>query len=146
MSTFSCSPSSATSSPRDFRIFAGPVVGWSAENRDQGADQTTTSYGVAAGAGYYIPAGRVFLGPRAQLGYARGTLDIDESEVTDHTWALQGAGALRVPLGFGGVIDLAVVLSYLTGTSTISRSGLEESEEGFSELNVGLAAGFLLFF
>lgn len=128
------------------QIFGGPVVGWSRNSRDDGPSATTTRYGAAAGAGYYFPAGPVFFGPRAEVGYARSTLEFYGDQVTGHTWSVLGSGALRVPLGFGGVVDVAAVLGYLKGSTTISQSSGSEQEEGSSEFNVGVAVGFFVFF
>jgi len=46
-------------------LFGGLQLGIDKLSPDEGDDETTTAFGALVGAGYYVPAGSVWIGPRA---------------------------------------------------------------------------------
>jgi hypothetical protein len=123
-------------------IFGGLLLAWQQEDPEAGDSTTTTGIGALAGAGYYVPAGPVFLGPRAQLAYARDKVSRGGSDRTESGPLFQAAGALRVPFGFGGLLDLAAILEY-------EKLGLDQNGDAVGDTSAfrfGAELGFFLFF
>jgi hypothetical protein len=123
-------------------LFGGLLFSLEKVSPDAGDNIDTTAFGALAGAGYYVPAGSVFLGPRAAFAYAAGSTEIGDNESKVSGFQVEGAGALRVPFGWGGLLDLAAVLQY-------SSFGLEVNDNTLGDrslLRFGLELGFFVFF
>ena len=112
------------------------------QSPDEGDDLTTTAFGLQGGAGYYVPAGSVFLGPRASFAYARGTSELGDAESTASGFQVEGAGALRVPFGWGGLLDVAAVLQYASLGVEVNDNTIGDR----SGIRFGLELGFFVFF
>src|SRR6266508_2354602 len=127
------------------QIFGGPLFSWAKTSPDGADATTTTSYGLAAGAGYYVPAGAVFLGPRAQVSFVHLHLDLGGIEGNGDGWDFQGGGALRVPFGFGGLLEVAALVDYLTVSQTVEGFGMEVNGSN-TGLSFGVSLGFFAYF
>lgn len=131
------------------QLIAGPTISWIRESPDEDDEDsdaiTATGLGARVGAGYYIPSGPIFVGPRAQVGYEHVSVGAGDVDVTANNWLFQGAGALRVPVGGGGLLDLAVVVDYLIGKTETDVVGMPV-EVDTTNLSVGLQAGFFVYF
>lgn len=120
-------------------VFGGLLVDWEKEG---GMGSGTTGLGILAGAGYYVPAGALFVGPRVQVAYARSKMTIGLDETTENGPSVQAAGALRIPFAFGGLLDLALALEY-------EKRHFNDSDEDIgdrSSLRLGAELGFFVFF
>jgi hypothetical protein len=131
------------------QIIAGPTVSWIRETPDEddedSDDVTATGLGARVGAGYYIPSGPIFVGPRAQVGYEHLSIEAGDVELSANNWLFQAAGALRVPFGGGGLLDLALVVDYLIGSTETDVVGMPVDVDT-TNLSVGLQAGFFVYF
>ena len=123
-------------------LFGGLLFGLENVSPDEGDDISSTAFGALAGAGYYIPAGSLFVGPRASFAYAQGSTEIGDNESNVSGFQIQGAGALRVPFGWGGLLDLAAVLEYATADLELNDNTIGDR----SALSFGLELGFFVFF
>lgn len=123
-------------------LFGGLLFALEQVSPDEGDDVDTTAFGALAGAGYYVPAGSMFVGPRASFAYASGKTEIGESETKVSGFQIEGAGALRVPFGWGGLLDLAAVLQYSAFDLELNDDTLGDQ----SQLQFGLELGFFVFF
>jgi len=123
-------------------IFGGLLLAWTNASPDAGDDTTTTGLGALVGAGYYVPAGPVFLGPRAQVAYTHQKRSEGEDDQTRSGPLVQVAGALRVPFAFGGLLDLAAILEY-------DKEGLDQNGDTVGDISTvrfGAEFGFFIFF
>lgn len=124
------------------QIFGSLLLGWQNESPDEGEDETTTALGALIGAGYYVPAGRLFIGPRASVGYVRTKETAGDFDQTQSGPIAQLAGSLRVPFAWGGLLEAAAVLQY-------TKLGEESDGDPVgdeSELAIGAQLGFFIFF
>ncbi len=123
-------------------LFGGLLFALEKVSPDAGENVDTTAFGVLAGAGYYVPAGSMFLGPRASFAYATGGTEVADNESKVSGFQVEGAGALRVPFGWGGLLDLAAVLQYSSFDVEVNDNTLGDQ----SRLRFGLELGFFVFF
>lgn len=123
-------------------LFGGLLFALEQVSPDEGDDIDTTAFGALAGAGYYVPAGSMFVGPRASFAYATGKTEIGDSESKVSGFQIEGAGALRMPFGWGGLLDLAAVLQYSAFDIELNDDTLGDQ----SQLRFGLELGFFIFF
>ena len=123
-------------------LFGGLLFSLEKRSPDAGDDIDTTAFGVQAGLGYYVPAASVFVGPRASFAYAKGTTEIGDNESNVSGFQIEGAGALRVPFGWGGLLDLAAVLQYDSFDLEVNDNTVGDR----SIVQFGLELGFFVFF
>jgi hypothetical protein len=123
-------------------LFGGAQFELNKFSPDQGDDTTSTTYGAVLGAGYYVPAGAVFLGPRLALAYVFDKTESGDDDITTSGPQIQAAGSLRVPFGFGGLLDVSAVLEY-------ARADLEFNDDALGDSSAwafGIELGFFVFF
>lgn len=123
-------------------LFGGVQFAVNKLSPDVGSDTTSTTYGAVVGSGYYVPAGAVFLGPRLALAYVFDKTEGGDTELAVNGPQIQAAGALRVPFGFGGLLDVSAVLQY-------GRADVELDDESIGDSSAwsfGLEVGFFVFF
>jgi hypothetical protein len=125
-----------------FQIFGGLLLGWESESPDEGEDETTTSLGALVGAGYYVPAGRIFVGPRATVGYVRTKQSAGDFDQTQSGPLAQLFGSLRVPFAWGGLLEAAAGLQY----AKLGQESDGDAVGDTSELAIGAQLGFFIFF
>jgi hypothetical protein len=123
-------------------LFGGLLFALEQVSPDEGEDVDTTAFGALAGAGYYVPAGSMFVGPRASFAYASGSTEVGDNESKVTGFQIEGAGALRIPFGWGGLLDLAAVLQYASADLEVNDNTLGDR----SALSFGVELGFFVFF
>ena len=100
-------------------------------------DSHSRAIALVGGAGYYFPAGRVFIGPEGVIGF----LNESQTNASGSGLLMALRGALKIPIGTMALANIGATLSY----SSVSLDSNGRSSD-VSTTGIALDFGFSVFF